>query len=70
MDFFNQTGRMAIGSRLRMLSDKITEDASQIYKLYGVDLKAKWFPVFLFYQTKRQRQLPLLQKRLVIPILR
>ena len=46
MDFFNQTGKMAIGSRLRMLTDKITEDATQIYKLYGVELKAKWFPVF------------------------
>jgi len=46
MDFFNQTGRMAIGSRLRMLTDKIMEDSSLIYKLYGVDLKAKWFPVF------------------------
>lgn len=46
MDFFNQTGKMAIGSRLRMLTDKITEDASLIYKLYGIDLKAKWFPVF------------------------
>jgi len=46
MDFFNQTGKMAIGSRLRMLTDKITEDASSIYKMYGVDIKPKWFPVF------------------------
>ena len=46
MDFFNKTGKLAIGSRLRMLTDKITDDASLIYKLYGVDLKAKWFPVF------------------------
>lgn len=46
MDFFNQTGKMAIGSRLRMLTDRITTDASQIYKLYGVDLKPKWFPIF------------------------
>lgn len=46
MDFFNQAGKMAIGSRLRILTDKITEDASLIYRLYGVDLKAKWFPVF------------------------
>ncbi|MCD7963108.1 MAG: MarR family transcriptional regulator [Rikenellaceae bacterium] len=37
---------MAIGSRLRMLTDKITEDASHIYKLYGTDMKPKWFPVF------------------------
>ena len=27
MDFFNQTGKLAIGSRLRMLTDKITVDA-------------------------------------------
>lgn len=46
MNFFDKTGKMAIGSRLRMLTDKITEDASQLYKLYGVDLQPKWFPVF------------------------
>jgi len=37
---------MAIGSRLRLLTDKITEDAVQVYKLYKIDLHPKWFPVF------------------------
>jgi N-acetylglutamate synthase-like GNAT family acetyltransferase/DNA-binding MarR family transcriptional regulator len=46
MSFFDQTGKMALGSRLRMLSEQITEDAKQIYKLYDVDLHPKWFPVF------------------------
>src|SRR5688500_18818411 len=46
MNFFNRTGKMAIGSRLRMLTDKITEDAAQLYKLYGANLEPKWFPVF------------------------
>lgn len=46
MDFFEKTGKMAIGSRLRMLTDLITSDASQIYQMYGVDIKPKWFPVF------------------------
>jgi DNA-binding MarR family transcriptional regulator/GNAT superfamily N-acetyltransferase len=46
MNFFNQTGKMAIGSRLRMLTDKITEDAAQLYQLYGVNIQPKWFPVF------------------------
>ncbi|SDZ98010.1 bifunctional helix-turn-helix transcriptional regulator/GNAT family N-acetyltransferase [Pedobacter hartonius] len=46
MDFFNKAGKMAIGSRLRMLTEKITEDAAHIYKLYEVDLQPKWFPVF------------------------
>lgn len=46
MNFYDQTGKMAIGSRLRLLTDKITEDAAEIYKLYDVDLQPKWFPVF------------------------
>lgn len=37
---------MAIGSRLRMLTEKVTEDAAAIYALYHIDLQPKWFPVF------------------------
>lgn len=46
MDFFDKTGKMAIGSRLRLLTDRITADAADIYRLYGNDFKPKWFPVF------------------------
>lgn len=46
MDFFNKTGKMALGSRLRLLTAKVTEDAAKIYKLYDVDFSPKWFPVF------------------------
>ncbi|WP_184547351.1 bifunctional helix-turn-helix transcriptional regulator/GNAT family N-acetyltransferase [Mucilaginibacter sp. FT3.2] len=46
MDFFNKTGKMAIGSRLRMLTEKITEDAVSIYKMYDIDMQPKWFPVY------------------------
>lgn len=45
MDFFDKTGKMALGTRLRMLTDRITTDAAGIYQLYGVDIKPKWFPV-------------------------
>lgn len=34
-----------------MLTDKITVDAAAIYKMFGVDLKPKWFPVFLYYHV-------------------
>ena len=37
---------MALGSRLRRLSEQVTEQAAGIYNLYGVDLQPKWFPVF------------------------
>ena len=46
MEFFNVLGKKAIGSRLRMLTDRITEDAAGIYKLYDIDMQPKWFPVF------------------------
>ena len=45
-DFFEKTGKVAIGSRLRLLTDTITRNADEIYKLYGVKLRPKWFPVF------------------------
>ena len=45
-NFFDTVGKLAIGSRLRLLTESITEDAAQIYKLYGIDMQPKWFPVF------------------------
>lgn len=55
MDFFERTGKMAIGSRLRMLTDTVTSDASRIYELYGIDIKPKWFPL-LFVLADRKRR--------------
>ncbi len=46
MNLFEKTGKMALGSRLRMLTAKVTEDATKIYELYNVDFSPKWFPVF------------------------
>src|SRR5258708_34961017 len=46
MDFYQLTGKMALGSRLRRLSEQMTEQAAGIYDLYQVDLQPKWFPVF------------------------
>ncbi|KFF13327.1 MarR family transcriptional regulator [Chryseobacterium soli] len=46
MNLFEKTGKMALGSRLRLLTAKVTEDASKIYDLYQVKFSPKWFPVF------------------------
>jgi DNA-binding MarR family transcriptional regulator/GNAT superfamily N-acetyltransferase len=46
MNFYNKTGKMALGSRMRRLSELITEQAAEVYKLYAVDMQPKWFPVF------------------------
>ncbi len=50
MEFFNKAGKMAIGSRLRMLTETMVEDAARIYKLYDIDFQPKWFPVFYVLQ--------------------
>lgn len=46
MNFYSQTGKVALGTRLRRLSESLTEDAAKIYRLYNVGLDPKWFPVF------------------------
>jgi len=45
MHLFTEMGRTAIGSRLRRLSEWITDDVATLYKYYGVNLQPKWFPV-------------------------
>lgn len=46
-NIFERTGKSALGSRLRLLTAKIVDDASKIYEMYGVEgFSPKWFPVF------------------------
>lgn len=46
MKFFDDIGKMAIGTRVRFLGEKIGADAAEIYRTYGTNLHPKWFPVF------------------------
>lgn len=54
MGFFNKVGKYALGSRLRLMTTMITDDASKIYELYGVDFVPKWFPVFFILTENRE----------------
>jgi len=51
---FDKIGEMALGSRLKALSDVITNDAQQIYDLYGETFRPKWFPVFYYLSNQTQ----------------
>ena len=46
MDFYKKVGKMALGSRLRRLSEKLTDQAGEVYKVYDISMNPKWFPVF------------------------
>ncbi|WP_412468603.1 GNAT family N-acetyltransferase [Pedobacter sp. KLB.chiD] len=62
MNFFEETGKVAIGSRLRMLTDKVTEDAAQIYRLYHIEMQPKWFPVLHTLNREREKTITELAK--------
>ncbi|WP_374000822.1 GNAT family N-acetyltransferase [Bdellovibrio bacteriovorus] len=46
ISFYNEIGKLAIGTRVRLLGEIITRDAAIIYKTYDTNLHPKWFPVF------------------------
>jgi len=54
MDFFDKVGKVALGSRLRLMTAIITDDAAKVYELYGVDFMPKWFPVFYTLSEERE----------------
>ena len=45
-DGVERFGALAIGGRLRRLSDRIDRDAKSIYEKMGIEFEQRWFPVF------------------------
>lgn len=54
MEFFDKVGKAALGSRLRLMTAVVTDDAAKIYELYGVEFVPKWFPVFYILAEERE----------------
>ncbi|MDQ8013823.1 MAG: bifunctional helix-turn-helix transcriptional regulator/GNAT family N-acetyltransferase [Flavobacterium nitrogenifigens] len=54
MEFFDKVGKSALGSRLRLMTAVVTDDAAKIYELYGVEFVPKWFPVFYTLAEERE----------------
>jgi DNA-binding MarR family transcriptional regulator/N-acetylglutamate synthase-like GNAT family acetyltransferase len=46
MDFLKDCGRLALGSRLRRLSDRLMASGAEIYGQSGIDFEPRWFPVY------------------------
>ncbi|GAB2685961.1 hypothetical protein GCM10027037_04520 [Mucilaginibacter koreensis] len=64
MEFFQKVGKTAIGSRLRMLTEMITEDAAKIYQLYNIDMQPKWFPVFYALSDGEEKTVTVIAKEI------
>jgi DNA-binding MarR family transcriptional regulator len=45
-DLMRDLGPLALGSRLKRLSDRMMKDVSRVYSANGVDFEPRWFPVY------------------------
>lgn len=46
MNLYQQLGYLALGSRLRRISENFLSEITRAYQLEGIDFDASWFPVF------------------------
>ncbi|WP_337040492.1 bifunctional helix-turn-helix transcriptional regulator/GNAT family N-acetyltransferase [Emticicia sp. 17c] len=55
MDLMSDLGALALGSRLKRLSDRMMKSVSEIYKNSGVDFESKWFPMFYLLSKEGEK---------------
>ena len=53
MDFFTQVGELALGSRLKRLSDQVMGEGRVVYANAGIDFEPRWFPVFSLLEMQQ-----------------
>jgi DNA-binding MarR family transcriptional regulator/predicted GNAT family acetyltransferase len=46
MDILKQLGELALGSRMRRLSERFVQDVSLLYKEQDIDFEPRWFPLY------------------------
>lgn len=51
MDLIRDLGALALGSRLKRLSDQLMQDGIRVYRETGLAFEPRWFPVF-YYLSK------------------
>ncbi|HEY4107435.1 MarR family winged helix-turn-helix transcriptional regulator [Puia sp.] len=54
MSVIDDSGVLAIATRLMRLSDQFRKDGHLVYKEYGIDFEPKWFPVIYALHHKKQ----------------
>ncbi|RFS14700.1 bifunctional helix-turn-helix transcriptional regulator/GNAT family N-acetyltransferase [Emticicia sp. C21] len=55
MDLISDLGALALGSRLKRLSDRMMKSVSEIYRNSGVDFESKWFPLFYLLSKEGEK---------------
>ena len=53
MNIFNESGALAIATRLQRLGDQFRKDGVLIYQTNQIDFEPKWFPVIYVLSQKK-----------------
>ena len=54
MGVIDESGILAIATRLQRLAERMRKDGAQIYQAHGIDFEPKWFPVIYTLYHKKQ----------------
>jgi DNA-binding MarR family transcriptional regulator len=54
MNVIDESGLLAISTRLQRLSEQLRKDGALIYKANGIDFEPKWFPVIYTLHHKTE----------------
>jgi len=46
MDYLDELGKLALGSRLKRLSERLGQEVWEVYKAQGIEFEPRWFPIF------------------------
>lgn len=52
-DYFDELGVVALGSRLKRLSDRMMSDALSVYKYMGQEIQPRWFTLISLLNEKK-----------------
>jgi DNA-binding MarR family transcriptional regulator len=55
IDIISDLGVLAIGSRLKRLSERMLKSVSEIYEQSGIDFESKWFPMFYLLSQEGEK---------------
>jgi DNA-binding MarR family transcriptional regulator len=53
-DFLDDLGELALGSRLKRLSEKMLRDTANVYQGFALNVQAKWFPLLALLHRKQR----------------
>ena len=54
MDFLDELEELALGTRLKRLSERMLADAANVYKAFNIDMQPKWFSLLALINHKQK----------------